>query len=76
MRMLAAVATLLITTSAIAADDAAPKPAKPKKICKSTEPSTGSRMGARTICKTQAEWDGDRDATQRDLEQRTRVDTN
>ncbi|WP_314373187.1 hypothetical protein [Sphingomonas paucimobilis] len=31
-------------------------PAKEKKICRVQE-TTGSRLGAKRICKTQAEWD-------------------
>ena len=33
-----------------------PVPAKEKKICRVQE-TTGSRLGAKRICKTQAEWD-------------------
>ncbi len=58
--LLAAVAaTLLAGGTAVAADGAQPKPAKPakeKKICKSDRTST-SRI-PKKICKTQAEWEG------------------
>lgn len=38
------------------------KPAKPKKICKSTK-MTGSSIGRR-VCKTQEEWDGQRNGNE------------
>lgn len=72
MRILAVAATMLLVTPVAAAD----QPAKEKKVCKSVEPPTGSRMGIRTICRTAAEWESNRLAVQRDMEFRSRSDAN
>lgn len=49
-----------MTVSATAADEQAAQPsakkAKPKKICKTSDKITGSRIAKRT-CKTQEEWE-------------------
>ena len=50
-----ALAALLITTGAAAADEATEAPKQEKKICRS-EPMTGSRTRITKICKTEAEW--------------------
>lgn len=70
MRILSA-AVFLLATPAIAADDTAPAVAKEKKVCRASE-LTGSRLGGKTVCKTQAEWEADRLAHQRDLDKRSR----
>jgi predicted secreted protein len=60
-KMMALAAATIIAVPAIAqtADSTAPasnpKPKKEKKICRSLEPLSGSRM-VRTICRTQDEW--------------------
>lgn len=75
MRLLFAVALATAAmTPAIAADPvpAAPeaKPAKEKKVCRANDDQSGTRLGRRTTCKTQAEWDADREATQRAMDAR------
>jgi hypothetical protein len=50
-----AVAVLLTTTGATAADPKADAPSSEKKICR-TEPVTGSRARVRRICMTEAQW--------------------
>lgn len=60
---LAAVAAPLIaaTPAPPIASVAAPKTTEPAKgmdvVCKKFDPPTGSRIGKRQICRTQAEWD-------------------
>ncbi|TMM49816.1 hypothetical protein [Qipengyuania marisflavi] len=51
--------TLAMTQPAVAQDTAtsAEQPAKEKKVCKTQPPAVGSRLGARRVCRTQAEWD-------------------
>ena len=39
-----------------------------RKICKSTAPPTGTRMGARRICRTAAEWQMAEERSQRLIE--------
>ena len=59
----------LISVAAHAEDKAVPetqKPDKSKRVCKTIVP-TGSRFGTRT-CRTQEDWDRDREASQRFLE--------
>ncbi|WP_343528687.1 hypothetical protein [Sphingomonas sp.] len=46
---------LLLALIGQQAEPAAP-PVKEKKICR-VEEKTGSRLGAKRICRTQAEWD-------------------
>ncbi|WP_312488487.1 hypothetical protein [Sphingomonas sp.] len=48
--------TLLLLALAGQQTDPAPAPVKEKKICRMQE-TTGSRLGGKRICKTQAEWD-------------------
>ncbi|MGE7206147.1 hypothetical protein ACQKJZ_10765 [Sphingomonas sp. NPDC019816] len=48
--------TLLLLALAGQQTDPAPVPVKEKKICRMQE-TTGSRLGGKRICKTQAEWD-------------------
>ena len=50
--------------------------AKPaKKVCKSTQPPTGTRLGSRRICRTAADWETSQRAAERTLDQqRTRSD--
>lgn len=65
--LLAAVAaTLLIGGTAVAKDETA-KPPKEKKICKGLKTST-SRIPAKKVCRTQAEWDQAASNTQEDLD--------
>lgn len=60
MMVLAAATVLSVPAIAQTADPAAgaskPKPKKEKKICRSSGPSSYSRM-SRSVCRTQAEWD-------------------
>lgn len=74
MRILTAVATLLLISPAMAADKPAkpPKPAKEKLQCRTTA-LTGSRLsGGERTCKTAQQWEADRATQQRDLEKRAR----
>jgi len=48
--------TLMLLALAGQQTEPTPVPAKEKKICRVQE-TTGSRLGAKRICKTQAEWD-------------------
>ncbi|CAM3207919.1 MULTISPECIES: hypothetical protein [Sphingomonas] len=48
--------TLLLLALAGQQAEPTPPPVKEKKICRVQE-TTGSRLGAKRICKTQAEWD-------------------
>ena len=48
--------TLLLLALTGQQAEPAPAPVKEKKICRVQE-TTGSRLGAKRICKTQAEWD-------------------
>ncbi len=48
--------TLLLLALAGQQAEPTPPPAKEKKVCR-TEQATGSRLGAKRICKTRAEWD-------------------
>ncbi|WP_294269529.1 hypothetical protein [Sphingomonas yabuuchiae] len=48
--------TLLLLALTGQQAEPAPAPAKEKKICRVQE-TTGSRLGGKRICKTQAEWD-------------------
>jgi len=50
-----ALAALLITTGAAAAEPETEAPKQEKKICRS-EPMTGSRTRFTKICKTEQEW--------------------
>ncbi|MCW4462599.1 hypothetical protein OK349_12850 [Sphingomonas sp. BT-65] len=49
----------------------APTPAPERKICK-VENSSASRLGAKRICRTEAEWKAAQDAVSRDLDRRER----
>lgn len=49
----------------------APTPDPERKICK-VEKSSVSRLGAKRVCRTEAEWKAVQDATSRDLEKRER----
>ena len=48
--------TLMLLALAGQQTEPTPPPAKEKKICRVQE-TTGSRLGGKRICKTQAEWD-------------------
>ncbi|WP_294235912.1 hypothetical protein [uncultured Sphingomonas sp.] len=48
--------TLLLLALAGQQTEPTPPPAKEKKICRAQE-TTGSRLAAKRVCKTQAEWD-------------------
>ncbi|MFN3676623.1 MAG: hypothetical protein ACK4TC_11635 [Sphingomonas pseudosanguinis] len=48
--------TLLLLALTGQQAEPAPTPVKEKKICRVQE-TTGSRLAAKRICKTQAEWD-------------------
>jgi hypothetical protein len=54
--MLASV-TSTIAQPAAATDEATPKPAKEKKICRRGDAPTGSILGASVTCHTKSEWD-------------------
>lgn len=65
--------TAVIASPGLAQSSATPQVApkidnpKQKVLCKSIN-STGSRISSDRVCKTQAEWDADADATRDDLE--------
>ena len=66
MRIALVASLLVIAAPALAAvqnEQAPPKPAKTKKICKSETERTESRMPRRT-CKTVEQWDEERGASQ------------
>lgn len=55
-----AVALLVLSGTVRAEEDASATTAPPDpkaKVCKKQPPPTGSHIGERRICKTQAEWD-------------------
>lgn len=53
--------TLLLSSPALATDSSSPAaPNADEIVCKSLPPATGTRLGARRICKTQGEWDRER----------------
>lgn len=61
---------LVVAGPALAADSAGaqtPKQNPNAMICKSLPPATGTRIGGRRICKTQAQWDRDRQRAQDSL---------
>ena len=77
--VLFAVCGALIIPAAAAAQAPAPqpaapaaKPAKDKRVCKATE-ETGSRLGRKTICRTQAEWDEISFRQRMELERKSRL---
>lgn len=49
-------ATEAVSTDAHAGHKAEQTPAKPKKICRKLEGSTGSRMNSGKVCKTEEQW--------------------
>ena len=63
----AAAALIIVPSLAVAQEKPAPKE-KEKKICRSVEASTGSRLGRGRVCKTQAEWDAERERASREVE--------
>lgn len=66
MLVLAATAMALATGGAAAADEGKPEAKKERKICRE-DPQTASRLGARKICKTAAEWKAEQDRTDNNL---------
>ena len=60
--LFAACGALMIPAAAFSAEPTVGQPApavkkdKDKRVCKATE-ETGSRLGRKSICRTQAEWD-------------------
>ncbi|MET4897188.1 hypothetical protein RN629_08455 [Sphingomonadaceae bacterium jetA1] len=49
-------AMLLLTIAGQQSEAVAPPPPVEKKICKA-ENTTGTRLGSKRVCRTQAEWD-------------------
>ncbi len=49
-------AAILLAAPALAEDQ--PKPAEPRKICRTSQPPTGSHRPGKKVCKTEAEWKG------------------
>ena len=64
-------AVVSLAAPAVAADTPAGQPVKEKKICRPAD-TTGSRLGARQVCKTAADWQRQREQTDRDMELRRR----
>jgi hypothetical protein len=50
----------------------AARPVKDKKVCKAEE-ETGSRLGRKTICRTQAEWDELSYRQRQEIERKSRL---
>lgn len=70
---------LTVLASAAMADAAAPAPAPTtpsatassdldKMVCRSLAPATGTRIGARRVCRTQREWDDIRVQSQKETD--------
>jgi hypothetical protein len=70
---------LTVLASAAMADAAAPAPAPAaqptntlsdpdKMVCRSLAPATGTRIGARRVCRTQREWDDIRVQSQKETD--------
>jgi hypothetical protein len=71
-KVLCFAAVSLVATGAARAADSVPATApsnpavpKPEAVCRHQEPPTGTRLGSRTVCKSQQEWD-EIDAANRD----------
>lgn len=62
--------TLLLMALTAQQADPTPPPAKEKKVCR-IEEKTGSRLGARRICRTQAEWDAIAADARKDMDDAT-----
>jgi hypothetical protein len=72
------VAGMVVAGSAAMADAAPPPPAPAaatqaekssdldKMVCRTMQPATGTRIGARRECRTQREWDDIREQSQRE----------
>lgn len=69
--ILAALASTAAVDNETPAAAPTPAPAAERKVCK-TEGDSASRLGAKRVCRTEAEWKAARDATSRDLESRQR----
>ena len=75
LKLVALVAALAIGTTSAVAQAPTAQPAAPtakqddpnKKICERVE-ETGTRLGARRVCKTKAEWAAERAESRRELE--------
>lgn len=52
--LILAAAALAVPTLALAEET--PKPAEPKKICRTMPPPTGSHRPGKKLCRTAAEW--------------------
>jgi hypothetical protein len=53
------VALVMSTAAAVPASTSAPVDPN-AKVCRKLPPPVGTRLGARRVCKTQAEWDQER----------------
>jgi len=67
------VALASVGLSVLPQETPAPAAKQERKICK-TETDTGSRMGARRVCHTEAEWRSIADQTGKDMDRRSRQD--
>lgn len=61
------IAALLMVAGQAATPAAGTKPAEPKKICR-RETSTSSRLDAKRVCKTRAEWDAEEGGYRREFQ--------
>lgn len=67
MKMLIALSALVIAAPAVAAGESAKSEDKSKPICK-TYKETGSRLGGKKICMTEAQWEEHRQTTKADID--------
>lgn len=61
---------LLAAGSALAGEAVAAPPAQTDSsqiVCRQMDPPTGTRLGGRRVCKTEGEWERDRQQAQDDL---------
>lgn len=66
---LAAAAAFVLTVPALAADeDQSATAERNEVVCKTLAANTGTRLGARKICMTRAEWDARRRADQENVQ--------
>ena len=76
--MLVSTVGLTVCASAAMADAAASAPVPPapaanqadldKQVCRNMAPATGTRLGARRVCRTQREWDDIRLQSEKDTD--------
>lgn len=70
---MALASAFVIAAPALAGNTSASAPANANEIvCKSLAPATGTRLGSRRVCKTQGEWDRERQQAQ-DTLSRTQI---